>query len=170
MSKWTYLTRVIPNISDLLQPLEDAIRQKFLTSLTGQNAFNDVTRELMALPVRLGVLGIINPTAEAPSHHDASTKITTPLTTLIMEQSHQYPNTTKVEQIQIKKDSVKAWKHHQSQAAAELRDSIFVCNKNTKVYKDSFNLLRTPQECMSEGLLQYCRPLEVWHAFFNTFH
>ena len=51
MSKWTYLTRAIPNIGDLLSPLEDVIRQKFLTSLTGQNAFNDITRELMALPV-----------------------------------------------------------------------------------------------------------------------
>ena len=35
MSKWTYLTRAVPNIGDLLQPLEDTIRQKFLTSLTG---------------------------------------------------------------------------------------------------------------------------------------
>ena len=51
MNKWTYLTRAIPNISYLLQPLEDTIRQKFLTSLTGRYSFNDVTRELMALPV-----------------------------------------------------------------------------------------------------------------------
>ena len=47
MSKWTYLTRAIPNIGDLLSPLEDVIRWKFLTSLTRQNVFNDVTRELM---------------------------------------------------------------------------------------------------------------------------
>ena len=40
MSKWTYLTRTIPNIGNLLSPLEEVIRQKFLTSLTGQNAFN----------------------------------------------------------------------------------------------------------------------------------
>ena len=43
MSKWTYLTRAIPNIGDLLSPIEDVIRRKFLISLTGQNAFNDVT-------------------------------------------------------------------------------------------------------------------------------
>lgn len=35
MSKWTYLTRAIPNIGDLLSPLEDRIRQKFLPSLMG---------------------------------------------------------------------------------------------------------------------------------------
>ena len=52
-SKWTYLARTIPDIEDLFQPLEDAIRQKFLLSLTGQVAFGDADRDLMALPVRL---------------------------------------------------------------------------------------------------------------------
>jgi hypothetical protein len=57
MSKWNYLMRAVHNIGDLLTPLE-VIRLKFLPSLTGQNAFNDVTRELLALPIRLGGLGI----------------------------------------------------------------------------------------------------------------
>ena len=124
MSKWTYLTRAIPNIGDLFSPLEDVIRRKFLTSLTGQNDFNDITRELMALPVRQGGLGITNPRADTPSHHDASLKITAPLTALIMEQSNRYPNTTKTEQIQVKKEAVKARKHRQQQAAAELKDKL----------------------------------------------
>ncbi len=46
--------RTIPNIADLLQPLEDAIRHKFIPSLTGQSALNCETRELMALPIRHG--------------------------------------------------------------------------------------------------------------------
>ena len=58
MSKWNYLLRTVPNIGDLLKPLEEVIRRQFLTSLTGQNAFNDITRELLALPTRLGGLGI----------------------------------------------------------------------------------------------------------------
>lgn len=56
--------------------MEEVIRWKFLTSLTGQNAFNDVIRELLALPVRLGSLGITNPSADTTAHHDASKKIT----------------------------------------------------------------------------------------------
>ena len=123
-SKWIYLTRTIPNIGNLLLPLEDIIRQKFLTSLTGQNAFNDNTRELMALPVRLGGLGIPNPSANAVAHHDASKKITAPLTALIMEQFHQYSNTTKAEQLRIKQETAKAKKHHQSQIAAELKENL----------------------------------------------
>ena len=50
ISKWTYRTRFVPNIGDLLSPLEDSIRCNFLPSLTGQNTFNDdATQELMAL-------------------------------------------------------------------------------------------------------------------------
>ena len=120
MSKWTYLTRTTPNISNLFSPLEEVIRRKFLTSLTGQNAFNDVTWELLALPVRLGGLGITNPLVNTTTHHDASKKITA----LIVEQSHQYPNTMKAEQLLIKQVAVKAKKHHQSQVAAELKDKL----------------------------------------------
>ncbi len=47
-SKWKYLTRTIPDIEDLFKPLEEAIRMRFLPALTGQNAFNDVDRDLMA--------------------------------------------------------------------------------------------------------------------------
>ena len=65
MSKWTYLTRTMSNVGDLFSQLEEVIRWKFLTSLTGQNAFDDVTRELLALPVHLGGLGITNPSAVA---------------------------------------------------------------------------------------------------------
>ena len=38
-SKWIYLARTIADIEDLFQTLEDAIRQRFLPSLTGQVAF-----------------------------------------------------------------------------------------------------------------------------------
>ena len=99
-------------------------RQKFLTSLTGQNAFNDATRELLALQVRLGGLGITDPSANTTAHHDASKKITAPLTALIMEQSHQYTDTTKAEQLLTKRVMTKAKRHHESQAAAELMDKL----------------------------------------------
>ena len=35
-----------------MKPLDDAIRQKLLPTVTGQNAFNDLDRQLLALPVR----------------------------------------------------------------------------------------------------------------------
>ena len=65
LSKWSYLSRTIPNISDLFQPLENAIRYKFLTTLTGRSAFTNQERDLFALPTRLGGLGISNSTKSA---------------------------------------------------------------------------------------------------------
>ena len=101
-SKWAYLARTIPDCDDLFKPLEDAIRQRLLPSLTGQNAFNDVDRDLMALPARLGGLGIIDPSHQSATQHNASMKITAPLVTLILQQSHSYPTEAKIEQIEAK--------------------------------------------------------------------
>ena len=52
---------------------KEVFQQKFLPSLTGQNAFNDATRALLALPVRLGGLEITDPSANTTAHHDACT-------------------------------------------------------------------------------------------------
>ena len=44
-SKWTYLTQTVPNISDLLEPLEYALHQKLLPALTGRDGITDTERE-----------------------------------------------------------------------------------------------------------------------------
>ena len=103
--KWTYLIRTIPNIDDQLQPLEDVIRHKFIPSLTGQSALSDETRDLMALPIRHGGLGITNPTRNNTSYHQSSENITAPLVSLILEQSHMYHQEAKAEQLSAKKEA-----------------------------------------------------------------
>ncbi len=45
-----YLTRTIPNISHLLQPLEDTIRTRLAPALTGRPPPNDTACDLLALP------------------------------------------------------------------------------------------------------------------------
>ena len=97
---------------------------QFLTSLTGQNAFNDITRELLALPTRLGGLGIANPSVESTTHYETSKLITAPLTALIVEQSHALPNTANAQQLRIRKESAKVRKHRQAQSAIELKDQL----------------------------------------------
>ena len=52
---------------------------------------NDTDRELLALPARLGGLGIVNPTKLSPSEHQASINISAPLRDLILEQNHGTP-------------------------------------------------------------------------------
>ena len=69
-SKWTYLARTTPNTDTLFKPLEGITRHKLLPSITGQDAFNDTLRDLIALPAHLGVLGIINPSKRSTTHQD----------------------------------------------------------------------------------------------------
>ena len=53
------------DISDLLEPLEEAIRHSLLPALTGRTVLNDVEGNLIELPASLGGLGIMNPTKYA---------------------------------------------------------------------------------------------------------
>ena len=77
--KWNYLTLTTVIDPCLLQHLEDAIRDKFLPAITGKGAFSDTERALLALPVQLGGLGIVNPTTIPASLYMASISITAPL-------------------------------------------------------------------------------------------
>ena len=71
--KWAYVQRTIPETSQLFQSLEDAIREELIPSQVGRKV-SSIERRLLALPVRLGGLGISNPTETAddefrvPSH------------------------------------------------------------------------------------------------------
>ena len=54
------LAYTIPGISSLLKPLEAVISSKFIPALTGRFVSSD-ERALLALPIRMGGLGIIDP-------------------------------------------------------------------------------------------------------------
>ena len=84
-SRWTFVTRTVANISELMQPLEDAIRQKFLPSLLGREV-NDLERELFTLPARHGGLGIVNPCTQSDQHFSNSEELTLPLVAMILAQ------------------------------------------------------------------------------------
>ena len=57
VNKLTYFLWTIPDISDLLQPLETAIFHRFIPALVGKPV-SDVECALLASPVRLGGLGV----------------------------------------------------------------------------------------------------------------
>ena len=56
----TYLSRTVPGVSDLFQPLEMP-STKLISSLTECPPCSKLTRDLLVLPVRLGGLGLVNP-------------------------------------------------------------------------------------------------------------
>ena len=85
-SHWTYISRTIPDIQDLLHPLERAIHQHLIPALTGRESCSQAERDLLALPTRLGGMGLVNPTNESTHAFEASKRITAPLVALIVTQ------------------------------------------------------------------------------------
>ena len=86
-SRWSFITRTIPDIQNLLQPLEDAIHQLLIPALTGRPPCSNVERDIFALPSRLGGLGILNPSTNSQASFHASVTLTTPLVNLITAQN-----------------------------------------------------------------------------------
>jgi len=64
--RWTYFLRTLPDLEDLLAPLERAIADVLIPSITGDYCTQG-ERELLALPVRMGGMGLTNPSQEAAS-------------------------------------------------------------------------------------------------------
>ena len=58
LNKWTYLSRVVPDISHLLVPLDDVLRTNLIPAITGWSPPNDLECDLFAIPARQGGLGL----------------------------------------------------------------------------------------------------------------
>ena len=69
-SKWTYFMRTVEATQQLLQPLEDGIRQLLLQAITGKSDISDMEKGLIALPAHLGGLGILT----LLPHHQQNTR------------------------------------------------------------------------------------------------
>ena len=82
-----YTTRTIPDITPLLEPLEDAIHLHLIPSLTGYAACSPILRDLHSLPCHLGGMGIVNPMDIANSQFDASVLVTASQKELKLDQS-----------------------------------------------------------------------------------
>lgn len=89
--RWTYFLRTLPDITDLLEPLERALTEVLIPAITEHQVTTD-ERGLLALPVRMGGLGIANPTESSSLEYQASVTITEPLVKRIVTQNHQPPD------------------------------------------------------------------------------
>ncbi len=90
LSKWTYLSRVVPNTNHLLEPLDNVIRREPIPVLTGRPPPNDLECRLFALPARLGGLGIGLPSQNADIYHNSSLSVTSMLKNSILDQHWDY--------------------------------------------------------------------------------
>ena len=103
-SKWSYLSRILPDTGHHLQALEDIIRCELLPALTGCSPLNDTERKLVALPARLGGLGLLDPSLNAEQEYNASLRVTAPLQQLLNDQYHLYSYEALVGQMTTKSD------------------------------------------------------------------
>ncbi len=102
ISKWNYLLREVNweilSSTELLQPLESAIQSQFIPAITGQPPPGKQVREVLALPVRLGGLGLRNPINMAKEQYTASQQISAPLVDRIVHQEHSLGDCHAVQQ------------------------------------------------------------------------
>ena len=85
ISKWTFLSRTLKNISSRsFKPLEMIISSKLIPALTNRSPPSDEVRNLFALPARLGGIAIADPSVESDDY-DYSLKIQ-PLVDAIIQQ------------------------------------------------------------------------------------
>ena len=102
----------MPDIQDLLEPLENAISHTLIPAITERKC-NQLDRNILALPVRLGGLGLGNPSLEARREYASSVKVTKPLVEQIVSQSHQLPedSLTKLAQQEVRSERSKELEH-----------------------------------------------------------
>ena len=78
--------RTIPDISNLLIPTEDTIRNQFIPAITGRRICNEEERTTLSLSVRYGGLAIEIFHEQADVEYNNSQRITAEPTSLITVQ------------------------------------------------------------------------------------
>ena len=85
--RWTYFLRSLQDIEDLLIPLERVVADLLIPSITGYTCTRE-ERDLLALPVRMGGLGLNVPSQVATFEYESSVKVVKPLVQQVVSQ-HQ---------------------------------------------------------------------------------
>lgn len=101
--RWKFVQRTISEISQLFKPLEKRIKEVFIPNLIGRQ-ISDKERDLFALPLRFGGLGIQDPTKVADKEFSASVILTEELSDLILKQDHDLSKIRKENTVEKKKN------------------------------------------------------------------
>ena len=83
--RWKFIQRTVPEISEYFDELEYEIHNTLLPAIVGRE-ISYLEREIIALPVRLGGLGIPMPNKESKYEYEASRQITHGLKEIIISQ------------------------------------------------------------------------------------
>ena len=89
--RYTYFARTISGISENLKPLDNLINEKFVPALFGREV-TDNEREVLALPVKEGGLGLRTIHENSSKSYQTSKSIAAPLIKQIINQSDHLPS------------------------------------------------------------------------------
>ena len=99
--RWKFIQRTVPNISSYLKDLEYEIHHTLLTAIIGRE-ISDTERDITALPVRFGGLGIPKPDIDSDFEYAASRKITESMkSTIINQEVHTVGNKKAMEEAKL---------------------------------------------------------------------
>ena len=121
--KFTFFMRTIQNVENFMLPLDKVIKQKLIPALLNDFQISEELRSLIALPCKLGGMGIINLVEIANEEYVNSRELTKKLTNLIIQQEHSYT----VSEDEIKKIRSKIQKKRmekQQRTLSSLRDKM----------------------------------------------
>ena len=96
--RWMYFMRTLPDIGNLLQPLERVIWDALIPSVIGRNC-SEAERDLVALLVRMGGFGLTNPSVSADAEYSASIRVSAPLVSKTEAQCHDTPEEAEVQRL-----------------------------------------------------------------------
>ena len=85
-AEWNFSHRVLGGSSQLIQPLEHLLMEKYLPAILGTSSFSSMERRLFCLPARKGGLGVSNPTSFADESYNTSREAVTVLYDAIVDQ------------------------------------------------------------------------------------
>ena len=150
--RWAFVARTVPNTATLLEPLEQAVVHLLLPALLGRPSPGSAERKILALPCRLGGLGLIIVSSLAEQFH-SSCHITQTLVEGILSGMSYLPDVT---QLTL---------HRKSEVRSRQR------NKESTIAKDvvsaaSQELQRCVELASLKGASNWltCRPLKI-HGF-----
>ena len=82
-----------------MNQLESSISRVLIPAITDRQC-GQLERDILALPVRLGGLGVANPSGDANLDYTSSVKVTAPLVEHIVAQVHQLPEDSLIRSVQ----------------------------------------------------------------------
>ena len=167
----------MPGEPKLFQPLEDAIRKVFISSVFNHEV-NDLKRDLLSLTARMGGMGITKPTEECIVANANSMYVSRPLVRLVMQQEFELCPQELMDQIKRLRANVDRENERRCDTklrgimgsrlvAAGLKLALKACSEKGAELGHSEAQLRACHRS-SQGRVYGRRLHKVWLAFAQT--